>query len=44
MSIIDAYKWSRLKWEMWKHAKAPSRHNPDLALEYRSIIGLAALR
>jgi hypothetical protein len=21
MSIIDAYKWSRLKWEVWKHAK-----------------------
>jgi hypothetical protein len=23
MSIIDAYKWSRIKWEVWKHAKSP---------------------
>jgi hypothetical protein len=22
MSIIDAYKWSRVKWEVWKHAKS----------------------
>ena len=21
MSIIDAYKWSKLKWEVWKHEK-----------------------
>lgn len=21
MSIIDAYKWSRVKWETWKHAQ-----------------------
>jgi len=21
MSIIDAYKWSRVKWEVWKQAK-----------------------
>ena len=22
MSIIDAYKWSKMKWEVWKHEKA----------------------
>jgi hypothetical protein len=22
MSIIDAYKWSRVKWEVWMHAKS----------------------
>jgi hypothetical protein len=21
MSIIDAYKWSKVKWEVWKHEK-----------------------
>ena len=21
MSVIDAYKWSKVKWEVWKHAK-----------------------
>lgn len=21
MSIIDAYKWSKMKWEVWKHDK-----------------------
>ncbi|HUQ35435.1 MAG TPA: hypothetical protein VM144_03565 [Aestuariivirga sp.] len=22
MSVIDAYKWSKLKWEVWKHEKS----------------------
>jgi hypothetical protein len=22
MSVIDAYKWSRVKWEVWKHGKS----------------------
>ncbi len=22
MSIIDAYKWSRVQWEIWKHARS----------------------
>ena len=22
LSIIDAYKWSKVKWEMWKHEKS----------------------
>ncbi len=26
MSIIDAYKWSKIKWETWKHAQ--SQNNP----------------
>jgi hypothetical protein len=21
ISVLDAYKWSRVKWETWKHAK-----------------------
>jgi hypothetical protein len=21
MSVIDAYKWSKVKWEIWKHAQ-----------------------
>ncbi|MBZ0215813.1 MAG: hypothetical protein K8F25_04610 [Fimbriimonadaceae bacterium] len=28
MSIIDAYRWSRVEWEVWKHAKATAGKCP----------------
>ncbi len=24
MSVLDAYKWSKVKWEVWKHSKSSS--------------------
>jgi hypothetical protein len=33
MSVIDAYKWSKVKWEVWQHANSQA---PDKAGEVQS--------